>query len=189
MIEARARQDRREAQKAFASFGASNPNSKTNPGPTHGPGGEFRTGSRAQDEAGQGQWPDPEPLEAGLLEVIPFDPDALLPESIRPWVVDMAEQMQAPIDYLGTTAMIGLGSALGRRIAIRPTRFGEWFEVPNLWGMAAGPPGMMKSPAMNAALKPLRRLEERAQEQASSFARTTNARPRYTNGARRRRKR
>jgi hypothetical protein len=128
-----------------------------------------QTQPKTKTKAGQGQWPDPEPLEAGLLEVIPFDPDALLPESIRPWVTDMAEQMQCPVDYLGTTAMVGLGSTLGRRIAVRPTRSGEWFEVPNLWGIVAGPPGMMKSPAMNAALKPLRRLEERAQEQGQFF--------------------
>ena len=93
-----------------------------------------RPSQRRRRKAGQGQWPDPEPLEAGLLEVTPFDPDALLPESIRPWVTDMAEQMQARIDYLGTTAMVALGSTLGRRIAIRPTRSGEWFEVPNLLG-------------------------------------------------------
>jgi hypothetical protein len=92
-----------------------------------------KTGLKAK---AKDKWPDPEPLEGGLPAVDAFDPE-LLPESIRSWTEDMAEQMQCPVDYLGVSAIIGLGSALGRRIAIRPTRSGEGFEVPNLWGMVA----------------------------------------------------
>jgi Protein of unknown function (DUF3987) len=37
--------------------------------------------------------------------------------------------------------------------------------VPNLWGLAVGPPGMMKSPALAEALRPLHRLVTDAQAQ------------------------
>jgi Protein of unknown function (DUF3987) len=110
-------------------------------------------------------WRDPLPLEGALPAVEPFDLD-LLPESIRSHIEDITEQMQCPVDYLGVTSMIALCAALGRRIAIRPAHFGEWFEVANLWGLVVGPPGWMKSPAMLAALKPLRRLEARAESLA-----------------------
>jgi hypothetical protein len=38
----------------------------------------------------------------------------------------------------------------------------DWIEIPNLWGAFVGRPGMLKSPAMNEALKPLRYLEAEA---------------------------
>ena len=34
----------------------------------------------------------------------------------------------------------------------------DWAMVPNLWGLAVGPPGIMKSPALAEALRPLHRL-------------------------------
>ena len=60
--------------------------------------------------------------------------------------------------------MVGLGSVLGRKIAIRPQRKTDWLEVANLWGCVVGRPGMMKSPAMMEALRPLYRLEKAARE-------------------------
>ena len=93
--------------------------------------------------------------------VAPFDL-AFLPESITPWVADIAERMQCPLDFVAIPAMVALGAVLGRKIAIRPQRKTDWCEVPNLWGLVIGPPGAMKSPAMSDALKPINRLEAQA---------------------------
>src|SRR3546814_18922626 len=38
----------------------------------------------------------------------------------------------------------------------------DWQEVPNLWSCIIGRPGVMKSPAVKNALKPLSRLEATA---------------------------
>jgi hypothetical protein len=108
-------------------------------------------------------WPDPKPLPDGLLPVAPFD-YAFLPESIAPWVQDISERMQCPPDFVGVAAMVALGSAIGRKVAIRPQRKTDWFEVPNLWACIIGRPGAMKSPAMAEALKPLNRLDAQARE-------------------------
>ena len=43
-------------------------------------------------------WPVPRPLSAAQAEVCPFDPE-LLPEVLRPWVLDLAERLQVPADY------------------------------------------------------------------------------------------
>ena len=56
-------------------------------------------------------------------------------------------------------------AAFGRKIAIRPQRRTDGIEVPNLWGCIVGRPGMMKSPAMSEALKPLHRLDAVAREE------------------------
>ncbi len=118
-------------------------------------------GSKSNDAEDAPPWSKPKPLPAGLLPVPPFDL-AFLPKSIAPWVADIAERMQCPLDFVAVPAMVALGSVLGRKIAIHPQRKTEWCEVPNLWGLVIGPPGAMKSPAMSEAMKPIRRLEAQA---------------------------
>lgn len=92
---------------------------------------------------------------------MPFDM-ALLPESLRPWIDDIAERLQCPPDLLAVSAVVGAGAILGNRIGIRPQENSDWTECPNLWGMVIGRPGTMKSPAMSQALAPLRRLQAQA---------------------------
>jgi hypothetical protein len=106
-------------------------------------------------------WRDPKPLPAGLKPVDDFVLD-FLPRSLAPWVADIAERLQCPPDYVAVAAMAALGSVIGRRVGIRPQQKTDWTEFPNLWGVVVGRPGMLKSPAMTAALKPLHRLEAQA---------------------------
>ncbi len=107
-------------------------------------------------------WPEPLSLPEGLYPVDALDPGFC--PSIAPWVCDISERMQCPPDYVGSTALVALGSVLGRRIGIAPDRQTDWFEVPNLWQCAVGRPGAMKTPAIGEALKPLHRLEVKARE-------------------------
>lgn len=112
-------------------------------------------------------WPEPRPLPGGPLPVDQFD-CTLLPDGFRPWIEDIAERMQTPPELVAVSAMVAAGSVIGRKIAIRPMRHDDWQEVPNLWGCIVGRPGVMKSPAMKAALKPLSRLEALANEEYQS---------------------
>jgi hypothetical protein len=107
-------------------------------------------------------WEDPEPLPI-LRPVAPFD-YAYLPAAIAPWIKDIAERMQCPPDYLAVTALSFMGSLLGRKIAIRPQEFGDWAEVPNVWGMIIGRPGWLKSPAVSEVGAPIRKLEAEARK-------------------------
>ncbi len=110
------------------------------------------------------EWPDPEPLPDELPPVMAFD-SKLLPGSFRPWIDDIAERIQCPPDFPAAGAMVGLAGVVGRRIGIRPKRQDDWLVTPNLWGNIIGRPGIMKSPAIQESLKPLRRLEIAAKEQ------------------------
>jgi putative DNA primase/helicase len=109
-------------------------------------------------------WPEPKPLPADLPPVPPFNPD-WLPATLRPWVGDVAERMQCPPDFPAVGAMCALGSLVGRKIGIRPKRQDDWLVVPNLWGCIVGSPGVMKTPALEQALLPLRRLSVQALEE------------------------
>jgi hypothetical protein len=110
---------------------------------------------------GMGEWPEPpEPSLLGpeLLPVPAFD-EALLPDTWRPWIVDIADRMQAPPDFPAASAVVAAGGLIGRRIGIAPQDRTDWVEVPNLWGGIVGRPSVMKSPTMAAAFTPVRKLE------------------------------
>ena len=106
-------------------------------------------------------WPDPIPLGDELPPVRAFKP-GLLPSQLRPWVQDIAERMNCPMDLIAIPAMVAAGALIGRRIGIRPQRQTDWLEVGNLWGCVVAPPGSLKSPAASEALAPIRRLEAKA---------------------------
>jgi len=117
----------------------------------------------AERTAKVNNWPKPEKLPNERPAVPVFD-TALLPEPLKPWVEDIAERMQCPIEFAAVAVMVACGSIVGRRIGIRPKRFDDWTEVPNLWGGVIGRPSTLKSPALNEALRPLRRLAANALE-------------------------
>lgn len=125
--------------------------------PTH----QFEAGSAVPNDLEA--WPDPLALPDALPPVASFDFD-LLPVSLRPWIEDIAERVQCPADFPAVGAMISLAAVAGRKIGIRPKRQDDWLEVPNLWGAIVGRPGVMKSPALRAAMQPLARLERKARE-------------------------
>ena len=120
-----------------------------------------RPGSAASEYLGadirQSEWPEPKPLPADLPTVPPFN-FALLPDTFQDWIEDIAERMQCPPDFPAVGAMIAVGSLVGRKIGIRPKRYDDWLVVPNLWGCVVGRPGLMKTPALEQPLLPLRRL-------------------------------
>jgi len=112
---------------------------------------------------------DPKPLPTGLLPVKPFCSD-FMPDALVPWIDDIATRLQCPPDYVAVAAITALGSVIGRRAGIKPQAKTDWMETPNLWGAFIGRPGMLKSPAMNEALKPIHHLEsEAAKEHQVAF--------------------
>lgn len=106
--------------------------------------------------------PEPVPITVNLHPVMPFD-IAWLPQSLAPWISDIADRMQCPPDFPAVAAMVALSSVAGRRFAIQPKEQDEaFFEFPHQWGMIVGRPSLMKSPSMQAAMRPLRALETSA---------------------------
>jgi len=101
--------------------------------------------------------PEPIPLPDALAPVADFDFD-LLPATLRPWAEDIYERIQCAPDYVGVTIMTALGAVLGRKIGMRPQAQTDWTETTNQWGLIIGRPGVLKSPAMEAALSPLKRM-------------------------------
>jgi Bifunctional DNA primase/polymerase, N-terminal len=79
-------------------------------------------------------WPDPIALPSGLEKVPPFDPK-ILPEGSAPWLTDISERMQVPIEFVAVPSMVMFGSLLGNKIGLarrssiaglRWQTFGAW---------------------------------------------------------------
>ena len=115
-------------------------------------------------EAATVAWPEPKPIIAELKAVPAFDAETLLPGALRAWVMDEADRMPCPPDFIAATAIVALGSIVGARCAIKPKSLDSWLIVPNLWGGIVGDPSSKKSPALGAALKPLDRLVAKVHE-------------------------
>jgi len=102
-------------------------------------------------------WPAPQPIPSELPAVPGFATE-LLPSALVPWITDIAERAQCPVDFVAVGAVVAAAAVIGRQVAIRPKRADDWTVIPNLWGLAIGRPGLMKSAALAEALKPLHPL-------------------------------
>ncbi|SEN91490.1 putative DNA primase/helicase [Nitrosospira multiformis] len=109
-------------------------------------------------------WPEPGDIKGKLHPVPSFEAETLLPPVLREWVMDEADRMPCPPDFVAAAAVVALGSIIGARCAIKPKAQDDWLVVPNVWGGVVGLPSAKKSPAISAALKPLERLIEQAIE-------------------------
>jgi Protein of unknown function (DUF3987) len=108
-------------------------------------------------------WPARQPLPP-VADNVPTLPADLIPEPLRPWLVDIADRVSIPLEFVTAPALVGLGSVVGRSIALRPMARDDFAVSGNLWGGIVGPPGVMKTGAIEQAIKPLRRLAAIARE-------------------------
>ncbi len=125
--------------------------------------GEEETLADETSQSGEIEWPNPVSLPDGLPPVPELDED-LLPLELRPYLVDTAKRMCVPLDFVGSSALLMLGSIIGRKIAIRPEQYNNWSEPANLWGCIVAEPGALKSPAIREVFAPLMELEAEAHE-------------------------
>lgn len=106
-------------------------------------------------------WPDISALPS-LLPEVPEMPAKIIPAPFRDFVSDISERMQVPMVIPATAIITALSSLVGRSIGIHPKRNDSWLVVPNLWGFAAARSGMLKTPAIDEAMRPLGTLAKNA---------------------------
>lgn len=114
---------------------------------------------------------EPDLIKEVLSEVLPC-PAHTLPVMIVNWMQGIADQMQIPIDFLAVPFIVYTGSLIGRKRALELRLNSGWIEFPNLWGMLIGRPSVMKSPAMEATIKPLTTLACNALKMFESESKT-----------------
>jgi len=112
---------------------------------------------------GSKAWPKkPKDLDVQLPAVEELR-KSMLPDPLSTWVFDVARRMDnAAPDFAAAAVIVQAGALIGRKVGIRPKRHDDWVVVPNLWGGLVGMPASMKTPALEAALKPIKRLAAKA---------------------------
>ena len=134
-----------------------------------------RSGTRTRQSSYQERsWQLPVPLPPAIPEA-PEMPESLIPPILRPWLCDVCERTQIPLDFTTAPAIVALSSVVGRTVGLYPKQHDDWLCVPNLWGVVIGRPGVLKTPALFEALKPLRYLAHEAQEAHKDNARSAEA--------------
>ena len=121
-------------------------------------------------------WPDPDPRftksELAPAPALPLE-EVLGPRLAR-WVREAADAKGAPTDYVLAGLLAVAGAAIGNARWASP--WAGWSEPPILWAMCIGAPSAGKSPAIDAALAPLRRAERLAKQKAESARKDWQAR-------------
>lgn len=107
------------------------------------------------------RWAPPRQLPKNISAVPPMTVE-MLPAELRLWLLDIAERMNVPLDFVAIPAMVMLGAVVGRKLVVRPELNTDWSEPGNLWGAIIAPPGAMKSPAVSQVFEPITKLEEEA---------------------------
>ena len=100
---------------------------------------------------------DPRPITVALHPVPELEA-WMIPPAFKAWIEDIAERASLPLAYPAAALFVALSGLIGRRLAIRPKQYDDWLVVPNLWGAIVGPPGFLKTPAVEAVMRPLKRL-------------------------------
>ncbi len=101
--------------------------------------------------------PDPITIKQTLPPVMAFNPD-LLPPALRVYVLDAAERMPCPPDFVAVSLLCSIGTVIGAGCGIKPKQKDDWVLTPNFWGGVVAPPTSKKSPAIGAGFKQLDRL-------------------------------
>lgn len=112
--------------------------------------------------------PWPEPDQRLLRAELPAAPELPLRDVLGPrlaqWVANAAESKGAPADYVFAAMLATAGATIGN------TRWAlvwqGWAEPPVIWAMCVGQPSAGKSPAIDAAIQPLRKAERPLREAA-----------------------
>jgi len=114
------------------------------------------------------EWEEPGKIEAPLLAVPAFDADEMLPPFLKELIIDEADRMPCPPDFIACALIVAAGAAIGTKCAIKPKAQDDWLVIPNLWGGIVASPSAKKSPAISSALKPLEILISKSKEKFKS---------------------
>ncbi len=107
-------------------------------------------------------WPKPVCSLKSFERIPRFDPQLMLPASLRQYLVDQADEMQVPISALAASALSGLSILIGRKVVVQPKRSNPSFRIAApLWCMIVADSGQKKSQILKTGLSPLLEIDNR----------------------------
>jgi hypothetical protein len=101
----------------------------------------------------------PELIDIGATERLPPFPTRLLPAPFADFVGDIADRMQVPAAYARVPVIVAAATMIGREFRVMPKRHDDWTERACIWGLLIGLSGTRKTPPMEAAMRPLVKMQ------------------------------
>lgn len=92
----------------------------------------------------------------------PFPIDAL-PEEFRVFVEHVSRLKVCPPEFVAVPLLVASGAMLGNVVGL--VLNSSWIERPQIFAAIVGPPGAKKSPAITAALAPVRGIQQKLGDQ------------------------
>ena len=124
-------------------------------------------------------WPTLIPLGDNQT-TLPLFPTHILPTWLAEMCVDVAENVQVPVDLPAAIGLAALSAATAGRVLVA---WDDWTTATNLYMVVAMPPGAGKSPVFSAMVGPLEDHEVDLAEAASKEISETNSRMRKAKAA------
>lgn len=106
------------------------------------------------------KWEEPKPFNKYNIPEFPME---VLPEPIAPFVKELAESTQTPLEMGGLLSLGVLATAFQGRYEIQGKP--DWTEPLNLYLLTVAPPAERKSAVIQALTNPLRELEAQYKEE------------------------
>lgn len=103
--------------------------------------------------------PEAAPTPSGPVRFVHF-PVEVLPEPIRSYVVDGARAIGCDPSFVALPMLSALASAIGNTRKLKLKR--SWTEPAIIWTVIVGESGTIKSPALELALRPVRKRQLQA---------------------------
>jgi hypothetical protein len=116
-------------------------------------------------DLGFGNWKEKkEPTKiADNQEATPNDfPIHAFPTAFRAYTIDLKDTLNFPIDYMATSILTAVSTALGTNVSLRVKN--DWFEMASLYTCLVGNPGANKTHPINTAFKPIKAKDKTRQE-------------------------
>ena len=77
------------------------------------------------------EWSEPTELP-DVSTSVPCMTASYLPGSLKPWLLDITDRMQIPIDFVAAPVLVAMSSVMGRQVGIYPKQKDDWLVVPNI---------------------------------------------------------
>jgi len=112
--------------------------------------------AQAYGPGNQHRDPDGWPAFRGTEELRAAPPMTrdMLPRSLEPFAVDIAERMDLPLEFCAVPMLVAASALLGARVVALAQARGDWWQAGVLWGTVVGNPSVGKTPAEAQALQP-----------------------------------
>jgi hypothetical protein len=107
-------------------------------------------------------WP---PLRLEELPASPAFPVDAFPPTLQTYCREVAEAVQAPVEFVGAAMLAVAGAAIGQSVNLSLSR--TWAEPPLLYLILVGRPGTAKSPTIKTVVRPLGLIDRRLRQESA----------------------